>query len=280
MCTSQSGCSKDYSLLTANTGIATPPTNSALDGTGNTTTVLTAGANGTIIRSVIIKATEPITTGMVRLFIGNSTDTVLYKEVPVQVTPVLTHTPTPTPVLPMYEVTLNGDLKLESGNTLKVTTQVANTFVVIAEGLDWAYPATLPDDCCNYKQTSAITGLGILATANPNLDGTGTIVPVFTAAAGPASNGSLIKNITIKALGSTSINGMIRLYISNDGGNTYKLMREIEVPQTTQSAYEPSWKQVLDMQYHLNAGYVIGASTQNGEKFGVTVEAEEWSYPI
>jgi hypothetical protein len=278
MCTSQSGCSKDYSLLTANTGIATPATNPALDGTGNSTTVLTAGANGTIIRSVIIKATEPITTGMVRLFIRNNTDTVLYKEVPVQVTPVLTNTPTPTPVLPMYEVTLNGDLKLENGHSLKVTTQVDNSFVVIAEGLDWAYPSTLPNDCCNYKQTSAVTGLGILATANPNLDGSGTIVPVFTAGSG--INGSFIKNITIKALGSTSINGMIRLFISNDGGSTYKLMREIEVPQTTQSAYEPSWKQVVAMEYNVKAGIIIGASTQNAEKFGVTVEAEEWSYPI
>jgi hypothetical protein len=278
MCTSQSGCSKDYSLLTANTGIATPATNPALDGTGNSATVLTAGANGTIIRSVIIKATEPITTGMVRLFIGNGTDTILYKEVPVQVTPVLTNTPTPTPVLPMYEVTLNGDLKLESGHTLKVTTQVANSFVVIAEGLDWEYPSTLPNECCNYKQTNAVTGLGILATANPNLDGSGNIVPVLTAGTGP--NGILIKNITIKALGSTSINGMIRLFISSDSGTTYNLMREIEVPQTTQSAYEPSWKQVLDMQYNLNEGYIIGASTQNAEKFGVTVEAEEWSYPI
>ncbi len=280
MCTSQSGCSKDYSLLTANTGIATPPTNTALDGTGNTATVLTAGANGTIVRSVIIKATEPITTGMVRLFIRNSTDTVLYKEVPVEVTPVLTNTPTPAPVLTMYEITLNGDLKLESGHTLKVTTQTSNRFVVIAEGLDWAYPSTLPNDCCNYKQTSAITGLGILDTANSNLNGTGTIVPIFTAAAGPASNGSHIKNITLKALGSTSINGMIRLFISNDGGTTYKLMREIEVPQTTQSAYEPSWKQVVAMDYNVKAGIIIGASTHNAEKFGVTVEAEEWSYPI
>jgi hypothetical protein len=178
----------------------------------------------------------------------------------------------------MYEVTLNGDLKLENGHSLKVTTQVDNSFVVIAEGLDWAYPSTLPNDCCNYKQTSAVTGLGILATANPNLDGSGTIVPVFTAGSG--INGSFIKNITIKALGSTSINGMIRLFISNDGGSTYKLMREIEVPQTTQSAYEPSWKQVVAMEYNVKAGIIIGASTQNAEKFGVTVEAEEWSYPI
>jgi hypothetical protein len=34
------------------------------------------------------------------------------------------------------------------------------------------------------------------------------------------------------------------------------------------------------MEYNVKAGIIIGASTQNAEKFGVTVEAEEWSYPI
>jgi hypothetical protein len=30
----------------------------------------------------------------------------------------------------------------------------------------------------------------------------------------------------------------------------------------------------------LQAAYVLGASTENGESFGITVEAEDWSYPI
>ena len=93
-------------------------------------------------------------------------------------------------------------------------------------------------------------------------------------------NGSLIKCITIKAAQSTSINGMIRLFISIDNGDTYNLMREIQVPQTTQSAYEPSWKQVIDMDYYLAPGAILAASTQNGEMFILTVEAESWSYPI
>lgn len=70
MCTSsKSNCCQDYSLLTANTGIGDiRNANPFLDGSGNTTTILTAGANGTLIKSVIIKAAQATTTGMVRLF--------------------------------------------------------------------------------------------------------------------------------------------------------------------------------------------------------------------
>jgi hypothetical protein len=283
MCTSQAGCSKDYSLLTAKTGIATISTaNSNLDGSGTTATVVTAGLLGATVKSVIIKATGPVTSGMVRLFIHkvNPGITVLYKEVQIPVTPVLTSTPTPMPVLPVYEVTLMGDLKLQAGDSLKVSTQIGDSFNVIAETLDWEYPSTLPTDCCNYKQVIAVTGLALVATANPNLDGSGTISTAFTAPASSSSNGSLVKTITIKAQGSTSINGMIRLFISDDGGTTWYLMREVQVPQTTQSAYEPSYKQVIDMNYHLNTDYLLGVSTQNGESFGITVEGESWSYPI
>jgi hypothetical protein len=85
--------------------------------------------------------------------------------------------------------------------------------------------------------------------------------------------------VAIKALQSTSINGMIRLFISADG-NTYFLLREISVPQTTQSGFEPSYKDVVEMNFNLQPDYVLGVATQNSESFGITVEAESWSYPI
>jgi len=272
----QNNCN-DYSLRTANTGIATiNVANPYLDGTsGTVTTVFTAGLSGAIIKSVTIKAQGPVTTGMVRLFI-KSVASALYKEVQIPVTPVLANTPTPTPVLPLFETTLVGDLELQSGCSLLATTQVSDTFNIIVEGLNWDYPGTLPDTCCNFKQVTAVTGVHVVSVANAFTDGNGTIVKIFTA---PASNGSLVKNVTIKAMGSTSINGAIRLYVGN-GGGAYQLMREIMVPQTVQSAYEPSWKQVVDLGFHLQPTYVLGASTQNGEPFAITVEGEEWSYPI
>lgn len=280
MCQNSSkNCCQDYSLQTANTGTGNvKDANSALDGTGNIVNVFTAGGIGATIRSVSFKATEPVKTGMLRLFIVKSTDMILYKEIPVPVTPVLSATPTPTPVLPVFETVLTGDLKLEAGSSLGVSTQTANSFNVFVEGLDWVYPDDLPSDCCNFKQTKAETGVAIVSAANTNLDGSGTIVPVFTAATG--ANGSFVRSITIKALQSTSINGAIRIFISPDAGVTYLLMKEVMVPQTTQSAYEPAYKQVIDLDYNLTADYIIGVSTQNSEAFGITVESESWTYPI
>ncbi len=275
----QNNCN-DYSLRTANTGLAViSVANSNLDGTsGIVTTVFTAGLSGAVIKSVTIKAQAPVTTGMVRLFVKNVT-TALFKEVNIPVTPALANTPTPTPILPLFETTLVGDLELQSGCSLLATTQVGNSFSIIVEGYNWEYPSTLPSTCCNFKQVTAVTGVNVASVANPFTNGNGTIVRIFTAPPAASSNGSFVKNVTIKALGSTSINGAIRLYIGN-GGGAYQLFREIVVPQTSQSAYEPSWKQVVELNFHLQPDYVLGASTENGESFAITVEGEEWSYPI
>lgn len=277
----QNNCN-DYSLLTASTGIGQVTTaNSSLTGAGAVTSVFTAGLNGAIIKSVTIKSAGPVTTGMIRLFIHSTTPqvTTLYKEVQIPITPMLASTPTPTPVLPMYETVLMGDLMLQAGRSLLATTAVGETFNIIVEGLDWEYPNPLPTDCCNFKQVTAITGQGVVSVANPNLDGSGAIVPIFTAPSPANANGALLKNLTIKALGSTSINGAIRLFISPNG-QAWTLMREVLIPQTTQSAFEPSYKQIVPLNFHLQSNFVIGAATQNGEPFAISVEGESWSYPI
>ena len=80
----------------------------------------------------------------------------------------------------MFEITLVVNLELKSGYSLVATTQISNSFVIIVEGLDWEYPAQLPTDCCNFKQVSASTGIDIVSTANPNLNGSGIIQPVLT----------------------------------------------------------------------------------------------------
>ncbi len=265
----------DYSLQTANLGIANIDSAvTSLTGT-NATPVYTAassGFNGSIIKSIRIKATGPVTKGMVRLFISNSGGSAisLLKEIPIPVTPILDATPTPMPALPLYEMVLNGGLKLEPGYKLLAATQNAQSFNIITEGLDWKYPGTLPNDCCNYIQQKAVTGLGTISAAN-------TIVAVYTAPG--STNGSFVKTVTIKAMGPTSINGMISLYVSSDGSN-FTLLQEIVVPETDQSGYEPSFKMVVDLNLNINSGYVIGASTLLAEGFAVTVEANDWTYPI
>jgi len=277
---SNNDCIQDYSLQTANTGISTINlANGNLDGSGNVTTVFTAGLSGAIIKSVIIKATAPVVRGMVRLFIDNGISKILYKEIQIPVSPTMQNTPTPTPVFLMFESKLIGQIKLQAGHKLSASTQVGDTFNIIVEGVDWDYPSPLPTDCCNFKQTTAVTGIGSLNIANSNTDGTGTIVTIFTAPSALNSNGAQIKSVTIKATGSTRLNGMVRLFLGANA-NSFKLMCEIPIPESEQSAYEPSFKHVLDLDYYLQAGYLLGASTQNDDAFAVTVEGEEWSYPI
>lgn len=277
------GCN-DYSLLTAKTGIANlSVANPNLDGSGTLVPVITAApGNGTIIKSIIIKAAQPTLTGMVRLFIRNAgaTETTLYREIPFATNPALAATPTPTPILPMIEVDLREGLKLEAGAKLLASTQNAENINVFAEGLEWAYPEELPPACCNYKQTKAVLGNDTISTANVNLDGSGSITEIFTALP-PASgsNGTTIKSITIAALQNTH-EGMVRLYLSPSGTPDYSLWMEINVPETTQSGYQPSYKQVIKEDFNLQAEFVIGASTQLGESFAITIEGASWSYPI
>jgi hypothetical protein len=274
------GCN-DYSLLTANTGIAAISTaNPLLTGSGATAVVTSGGTNGTTIKSVIIKATAPVTTGMVRLFIGtgNKSAMTLYKEVPIPTTPALTNTPTPLPMLKTFEIMLDGNFKLQNGYKLYASTQNAEPFNIIAEALDWTYPGDLPSTCCNFIQTAAVTGLNTADTANPNLDGSGAIVSVFTAPSLTTDKGSIVKTITIKALQSTN-EGIIRLFIGPTT-NAFALMKEICIPETVQSGFDPSFKVVLDENYHLAPGYILGASTQIGQSFAITVEGIKWTYPI
>lgn len=268
----------DYSLVAANTGIATiNAANPNLDGTGSITSIITGASNGTIVKSVTIKALQQVRTGMIRLFIGPDTShATLYKEIPVPTTPELEQTPTPGPILQTFEIKLDGGLKLKPDHHLYASTQNAYAFCIIAEGLDWEYPDPVPDVCCNFKQESAVVGNVNFSTPNTNLDGSGSIASAFTSPG--SSNGSLITGITIKALQSTN-EGMVRIFLSADGGSTYKLMREILIPETIQSGFEPSFKYVIDEPFYLQPTYSIGVSTQLAQAFGVVVEATSWTYP-
>jgi hypothetical protein len=277
-CNKKTCSNNDYSIATSKTGIAqVSSANPNLDGSGNISQVIMAGKNGAIIKSVRIKAIIPVSQGMIRLFLKDtiSQTTVLYKEIPISTTPHLESTPTPMPILPTFELALGGGLKLENGFALMASTQNAQTFNIIAETLEWEYPAQLPSVCCNFKQESAITGLGIANTANSALDGTGAIVKILSVS---NPNGAFVKHITIKALSSTN-EGMIRLFVSPDG-ISYYLYREIMIPLTTQSSFEASYKQVLEENIYLEDGFALGVSTELSQSFGVTVEGVALSYPI
>ena len=120
-------------------------------------------------------------------------------------------------------------------------------------------------------QYTANTGMVTISTANSNLDGTGTLGTLLTA----ASNGTLINSITCKAQGNTT-QGMIRLFIY-DGTNT-RLVQEIEVPAVTKSGQDHSFETTIQCDFRLKSGDVFKVSTQNAETFNVIANAVNWAY--
>lgn len=120
---------------TPNVGIAQISTaNTARDGTGTIGTVLTAGASGSRVDAIDLKATGTTTAGMIRLFVHNGTTAYLLTEVPVLAV-------TPSGTSPAWEAQLNTNtmtqvlpLILPTGYSLRASTNNAETFNVIAIG--------------------------------------------------------------------------------------------------------------------------------------------------
>lgn len=257
---------------TANTGIVTIATaNANLDGTGTLGTVLTAGANGTIIKTIIIKAQVNTTEGMVRLFVRAGGSTFLLSEVHIPIVTKSSRDFSYYNVIPM-------NYALQSGDILLASTEKAETFNVIAEGLDYAYGVAVREDSTEYN---SITGSAKLTTANTNLDGTGTLVTVLTSKTGaPGYKGCMISSILIKAQATTTP-GMVRLYIKPTPGATATLFTEVFIPAITQNATNQTFMhQVIAMgSLSIQSGYIISASTEKGEPFSVVIEGSDWFYP-
>jgi hypothetical protein len=255
---------------TANTGMVTISTaNANLDGTGTLGTVVTAASNGTLVKCVTFKAQGNTTQGMLRLFIYDGTNTRLVQEIEV---PAVTKSAQDH----SFETTIQCNFRLKAGYVLKASTQNAETFNVIANAADWAYYATtVRPESTNY---TANTGVGLISTANSNLDGTGTLVTILTAgASGSGWKGCEIQSVTVKAIVTTTY-GMVRLFVY-DGTNT-KLLTEIEVPAVIKSSVASSFVQTISLdKFELQAGYIIKASTEKAESFVVTIEALDWKYP-
>ncbi len=270
-----STCKNDYAHRFAATGIrATKDGSPYLDGTGSVL-VFTA-AQSVRVRSITVKAIAPVQAGMVRLFISRGAGPLaLYREVPVPAHPEAAVVPLPTPKYLMFETVLEGELLLNTGDKIYASTQNAGAFNIIVEAVSWNYKETLPPDCCSFAQGTANTGVAQISVANPDRNGSGAIVSIFNAGAGLC--GAFVRSITIKALASTH-EGVVRIFIGS--GNKLVLMREVWIPQTAQSSFDPSFKQVIDMNFYLQHGLILGASTENAESFAITVEGVNLSYPI
>ena len=111
--------------------------NSNRDGSGTVNTVFSAGSSGSRIDAINIKATGNTIAGMVRLFIHDGSTARLMTEVPVVAI-------TASNTSPSFEIQLNTNtmtqtlpIILQTGYSLRASTQFANSFNIIAVGGDF-----------------------------------------------------------------------------------------------------------------------------------------------
>lgn len=101
------------------------------DGTGTVATLFTAGASGSKVITVNVRAQVATTAGMIRFFKYDGATYFLYYEIPVIATPL------PGASTPGFTATFSPDLILESGWSLRVSTAIAEMFSVTATGGDY-----------------------------------------------------------------------------------------------------------------------------------------------
>jgi len=111
---------------------------------------------------------------------------------------------------------------------------------------------------------------GTISVANANLDGSGTLVTV----ADGQTEGVRIDQIEIKAIGTTTL-GMVRIFLSINGGGNFFLWREIPVAAIIPSGTVEAFSAVIDLTTALNdpplvladTNDIIAFATENAESF-------------
>jgi hypothetical protein len=109
--------------------------NTARDGTGTgpATAIFSAGASGSKIEEIRVKATSTTTAGMVRLYLydGSGTDGTMFDEVPVTAI-------TPSATVETFEAVMTYDnLVIPTGWSITASTHNAEAFRVMVFGADF-----------------------------------------------------------------------------------------------------------------------------------------------
>ena len=104
--------------------------NTNRDGTGTIVSIFTAGASGSKILSIEVKATGNTTGNIVRLFISDGVNIRLWYELTSSVTTV-------SGTVQAFYQRIAPDLLLESGWSVQASTHAAETFNVIITGGDY-----------------------------------------------------------------------------------------------------------------------------------------------
>jgi hypothetical protein len=112
-----------------------------------------------------------------------------------------------------------------------------------------------------------------VATANANRDGTGTLGTLITGVA----SGTRVEKVRVKATGTTTT-GMVRLFVSYDGGTTKRLLDEVPVAALTPSATVQGfiYDLVIGDLVLPDTNAIIYASTHNAETFNVFAFASDF----
>ena len=106
--------------------------------------------------------------------------------------------------------------------------------------------------------------------ANTARDGTGTVPSVMTGVAA----GTRVDRVIIQAAGTTTA-GVVRLFLSHDGGTTKRLIREVLVTALTPSTTVAAFRAEIDMATPAgpfllrDASAQLLVSTHNAETFNV-----------
>jgi|Deesub1362B_J571_1020462.scaffolds.fasta_scaffold00472_6 hypothetical protein len=106
-----------------------------------------------------------------------------------------------------------------------------------------------------------------ISTANPNRDGSGTIASLTTG----TTNGVVTEQIRVTAQGNTTA-GMIRFFLSKDGGATKVLLLEQVVPPNVAGASASAWSATIDALTGMTlqgTNTILYVATNNAEAFNV-----------
>lgn len=239
--------------------------NPNLNGTGTFVNVISspgASITGTKVHSIFIKAIESTSQGVIRLFIDNGSVKNLLEEILV---PAITQ----SGVVKSFEYLVSREIYLDPGYSILATTQVADSFVVLANAENWKSCECTSSN--NPIRSYAKTGVTLISEANGSLNGSGTLGTVLTSPTGGSIGGTQVNAVEIKATGSTS-QGMIRLFIYD--GTTKFLVTEIPIPSNSQTNTVPAFRTLCYLGIYLSPGYSLMASTEENDEFNIFTFAQ------
>ena len=121
-------------------------------------------------------------------------------------------------------------------------------------------------------EMNAVIGMVTVDSANPNLDGSGELSEVIS-----ESFDMNIAAVIIKAIGTTT-QGMVRLFIEDETSNI-RLLEEISIPGNEQTSVLEAFQQVIYLDFYLQKGYKLLASTEKDEAFNIIAIGNLWKYP-